>query len=252
MVRSLAAASKRHGRSYQPQTGLPRRQWVDVRPRFAIDAHAVRFKRRNRRVHHFQHVAVDTAVRIVKPRSHPHRPHVAWRWRQLRHPRRLTTQEYVEQQLQIVAAARQRTEHVDVGLGGAAAYVIQVAGGRDQPEARLVTPNAVVRGREADRASDVGADFKTGEAHRRRGGGTARRTAGNLRQIPGIAGGAEQVVEGLVVGRPARQVRLADHDRTGCAGCCHDGGICIGNIVSQLAALRRLSGSLRSSMRPSP
>ena len=83
--------------------------------------------------------------------------------------------EHAEQQVEVVGAARDRTEHVDVGVGRAAADVVEVAALRHHAEARLQPEHAAAVRRDADRAADVGAELEAGEAGGDRGRGTARR-----------------------------------------------------------------------------
>ena len=85
--------------------------------------------------------------------------------------------EHAEQQVEVVGAARDRAEHVDVGVGRAAADVVEVAALRDHAEARLEPEHAAAVRRDAHRAADVGAELEAGEAGRDRGGRAARRAA---------------------------------------------------------------------------
>src|SRR6185437_1144011 len=68
-------------------------------------------------------------------------------------------------------------------------------------------------GGDAHRSPDVGADLEAGEPRGHGRGRTARRAAGDVVDVPGVAAAAEDVVERLDVTRPARRVRLAEDDR---------------------------------------
>ena len=83
----------------------------------------------------------------------------------------------VEQKVEVVGAARDRAEHVDVDIGRAAADVVEVAPLRDHAEARLQSEHAAAVRWATHRTADVGAQLEAGEAGRDRGRGPARRSA---------------------------------------------------------------------------
>ena len=112
-------------------------------------------------------------------------------------------------------AAGDRAEHVDVGVGRAAADVVEIAALRHHAEARLEPEHAAAVRRDADRAADVGADLEAREPGRPTAAAdrpTNRRARG---RVPRVVRRAEDLVVGLQVARPARHVGLAEHDRAG-------------------------------------
>ena len=108
-----------------------------------------------------------------------------------------------------------RPEHVDVGVGGAAADAVEVAALGDDAVARLEPERpAAVRG-QAHRAADVGAQLERGQPGGHGGGRAARRAARDAGDVPRVVRRAEDLVEALQVTRPAGQVGLAEDDRAG-------------------------------------
>ncbi len=164
--------------------------------------------------------ALDAARGIVEPRADAKvGERCAGRRGQLETPRvlplRFRAREHTEQQVQVVSRARDRTEHVDVGIGGAAADVIEIAALGHNAEARLQSVHAARVCRHAYRTADVGAELEARESAGDRGRRATRRTARRPVERPRVVRRAEHLVVALQVARPARQVRLGEHDRAG-------------------------------------
>ena len=118
--------------------------------------------------------------------------------------------------------------------------IVEVPVRRNDPEARLVPVDAAERRRHPDRATDVGADLETREPHRHRGRRARPRIRPGVRvEIPRIAGGPEDLVVALVVAGPPRHVRLAEDDGSGISDACHDGGVVVGNEVTEFDGTAR-------------
>ncbi len=120
----------------------------------------------------------------------------------------------VEQQRQVAGAARHRTDDGEIvldrqGRRGRRHH----AAGRRQPERRLVRVDAAEVRRCAQRTRDVGADGQRPEPARQRrrrpAGGAARRAP----QVPGVVGGAVDLVVALHVVQPQGHIGLAEHHR---------------------------------------
>ena len=141
--------------------------------------------------------------------------------RQLERPRalagRLRPGEHRQQQVEVGGAAGHRPEHVDVGVGRAAADAVEVAALGDHAVARLEPERAAAVRRDAHRAADVGAELERREAGGDRRRRAARRAARDARDVPRVVRRAEELVEALHVARPARQVGLAEDDGAGLA-----------------------------------
>ena len=141
--------------------------------------------------------------------------------------------EYTEQQIEIARAAGDGPEHVDVGVGGTAAHVVEVAALRDHAEARLEAEHAAAVRRDAHGAADVGAHLEAGEPCCDRRRRATRRPARGAGDVPWVVGLAEEIVEGLEVTRPTRHVRLAEHDRPRRLQARHRGRVGGGYVVGQ-------------------
>ena len=139
------------------------------------------------------------------------------------------SRQHIQERHQVGGAAGDRAEDVDVRLGHRA----QVALLRDDPEAGLMPEDAAVSGRVADRAADVRAQFEGGQAGRDRRRRASRGTARCTRQVPRVAGRAEQVVVGLDVTGPPGRVRLAVHDRARLFETPDGGRVCRWHVVRQ-------------------
>ena len=87
--------------------------------------------------------------------------------------------------------------------------------GRDAPPRGLEPEDAGKRGRDADRATAVGADVEWPEASRGRSRGPTARAAGGTVQRPGIACRAEEQIVRDTHPAERRRVGLAEHDAAG-------------------------------------
>ena len=90
---------------------------------------------------------------------------------------------------------------------------------RHDSHSRLVAEDAAIVRRVADRGADVAADLQArhaGRQGRRRAAGIA---AGGTLQVPGVVGGAVDLVEALPVRQVQRDVGLAVDDGAGGLQC---------------------------------
>ena len=88
---------------------------------------------------------------------------------------------------------------------------------------------AIVR-RVADRGTDVAAGLDPGQACGQRRRRAAGRAAWCARKVPGVVGGAVDLVVALPVGEHERHVGLAKQDDTGVEHALHRQGILAGDI----------------------
>ena len=148
--------------------------------------------------------------------------------------------EHAEQEIEIVGAARDRTEHVDVGVGacrrrrgrgsraagstpklGFSPNTPQQCDGMrtdppmSVPSSKLVKPAATAAAEPPDEPPVV------------------------WPSVPRVVGAAEDLVEGLDVARPARRVGLAEHDRTRGLQPGDRGRVLRGDVVGQLDGAAR-------------
>ena len=102
---------------------------------------------------------------------------------------------------------------------------------------RRAEPDDVAEaGRVAQRASEVAAVGEGCHARGEGGGGPAAAAAARLRQVPGVAGRAEHLVEGLRAGPQFGRVGLAEGDRAGGPLALDDEGRLVGHVVLEGAA----------------
>ena len=112
----------------------------------------------------------------------------------------------VEQQRQVLDIARHRALDAEIAID------LEDRRMRDAADARPHADNAAEARGIAQRAAHVGAVRKPGHAGGERGGGAAGRAGGGARQIPGVAGRAEHLVEGIGAGAEFRRVGFGvDH-----------------------------------------
>ena len=130
--------------------------------------------------------------------------------------------------------ARDGAEHVDVDVDGAAVRVIEIAALRYHAPRGLEAVDATAVRRDAYRPADVGAHLEAGEPRSHRGRGPARGSAGGAVERPRVVGDAEQLIEGLEVARPLREVRLPEHDRARCLEPRDSRRVLGGHIVGKL------------------
>jgi hypothetical protein len=92
-------------------------------------------------------------------------------------------------------------------------YFRNVAGIGNAALGRLEREQAAEMRRRAHRAGEVAADVECGQPGSDRGSSAAARTAGRVREVPGVVGAAEDRVVGAIVRRERRHVGLAEQDR---------------------------------------
>ena len=109
-----------------------------------------------------------------------------------------------QQEVEVFRRARDRAEHVDVDVDGAAVRVIEIPALRDHTPRGLEPVDAAAVRRDPHRAADVGADLEAREPRGHRGGRAARRSAGDAIERPRVVRDAEELVVGLHVARPLR------------------------------------------------
>ena len=83
----------------------------------------------------------------------------------------------------------------------------------------------------ADRRADIAADLERRHAGGNRHGRAAGGAAGGARLVPGVGGGAVDLVEALPFDKPLRDVGLAEDDGTGGAKPRDGVGVCFGDVV---------------------
>ena len=108
---------------------------------------------------------------------------------------------------------------------------------------------AAVR-RDPHRAADVGPDLEAGEPRGDRGGRPAGRPAGDAIERPRVVRHAEELVVGLHVARPPRQVGLAEHDGAGGLEAGDGGCVLGGHVVGELLGAARRADALGRRSRP--
>ena len=224
---------------------------AELRPRALVDLRSGAAQPLDRLGVDALHLAVDGEVRVVEPGGdavlgQARAPRLGSSSRQPIASRSFATREHAERELEVLDRARDRTVHVQVGLGERAGGEGDVPALRDDPVARLVPEHAApVRGH-ADRAADVGAELERGEAGRDRGGRTARGAAGRALGVPRIARGAEDLVVALPVAGHVRRVGLAEHDRAGSAQPRDRDGVARRHVLRRARVRRRWCGCPRS------
>ena len=206
---------------------------IDFGARLAVDGDAGRLQRSGGRADHVEHLLVDRAERIVQPGGDAQRTHVVRSWGEIDRPR-LFAGEDAEQEFEILGGAGDRSHDVDVGLGGAAQLVVEIASAGDDAVAGLVAEDAAEGGGEADGAADVGADLERGEPGRDGGSGAPGRAAGHAILVPGIDRGAKDFVERLGVARPTGEIGFAHDNGAGLFDRRHGRGVALRDVIRQL------------------
>ena len=149
-------------------------------------------------------LGVERALGRVEPHTDPQsveRLHVARRQldapcgRKLRGGRR----QHPDQEVEVVRAARDRPEDVDVGVGGASTDVVEVPALGHHAEARLQPEDTAAVRRDADRSADVGPELEAGETGGHCGRRPPRGSTRDVTDVPRVAAAAEDLVEGLDV-----------------------------------------------------
>ena len=162
------AGAHRHGGADEGEEQRRLRRRVDRRADL-LDLGAGRAMASTARAQHVEHRPIARALGIVEPhRDAPPGDRRRAGRRQLDAPRRparrLRPGQHRHQQVEVAGAAGHRPEHVDVGVGGAAADAVEVAALGHDAVARLEAERAAAVRRQPHRAADVGAELERRQA----------------------------------------------------------------------------------------